>query len=95
MCNTFKSLIVPEYNFIVFRPSCVPVWVLSCFSCAHLFVTLWTGACQAPLVHGILQTRMSEWIAAPFSGELPDPGIKPASLLSPGLAGRFLTFSVT
>ena len=51
--------------------------------------------CQAPLVHGILQTRMSEWIAVPLSGDLPDPGIKPASLLSPGLAGRFLTFSIT
>ena len=26
-------------------------------------------------VHGILQARMLEWVAMPFSGDLPDPGI--------------------
>ena len=30
-------------------------------------------------VHGILQTRILEWVAIPFSGHLPDPGIKPQS----------------
>ena len=33
-------------------------------------------------VHGILQARMLEWVAFPFSGDLPNPGIKP---LQPGL----------
>ena len=27
-------------------------------------------------VHGILQTRILEWVAIPFSGNLPNPGIK-------------------
>ena len=30
-----------------------------------------------------------------FSRDLPDPGIKPMSLMSPALAGRFLATSAT
>ena len=30
-------------------------------------------------VHGILQVRILEWVAYPFSGDLPNPGIKPGS----------------
>ena len=29
----------------------------------RLFVTTWTIACQSPLVHGIFQARILEWIA--------------------------------
>ena len=32
------------------------------------FETLETVACQAPLVHGILQVRTLEWVAEPSSG---------------------------
>ena len=28
-------------------------------------------------IHEILQKRILEWIAIPFSGDLPNPGIKP------------------
>ena len=35
------------------------------FSHAQLFATLWTVACHAPLIHGILQTRILEWVALP------------------------------
>ena len=31
-------------------------------------------------LHGILQARILEWVAIPFSGDLPNPGIKPRSL---------------
>ena len=31
-------------------------------------------------VHGILQARILEWIAFPFSRDLPNPGIEPGSL---------------
>ena len=31
-------------------------------------------------VHGILQARIPEWVAIPFSRDLPDPGIEPRSL---------------
>ena len=31
------------------------------------------------LVHGILQARILEWVAVPFSRGLPNPGIEPRS----------------
>ena len=34
---------------------------------------------------------MLEWVAVSYSRESFDPGIKPASLVSPALAGRFFT----
>ena len=43
------------------------------------------------LCHGILQARILEWVAMPFSRALPNPGIKPVSLTSSALAGRFFT----
>ena len=44
-------------------------------------------------VHGILQARMLEWVAMPSSRESSEPGIKPASLMSPTLADGFFTIS--
>ena len=54
-------------------------------------VTPWTVAHQAPLSMGF--TRKEYWNGLPFPppGDLPDPGIEPASLVSPALAGRFFT----
>ena len=46
-------------------------------------------------IHGILQARILEWVACPPPGDLPDPGIKPASLMSPALAGGLFTTSTT
>ena len=54
--------------------------------------------CTPPgsFVHGILQARVLEWVGISFSrGGLPDPGIEPVSLMSPALAGGFLTTSTT
>ena len=47
-------------------------------SCLTL-VTPWTVVCQGSFVHGILQARILKWVAIPFPGALPDPGIKPRS----------------
>ena len=44
---------------------------------------------------GILQARILEWVACPPPRDLPDPGIKPESLTSPALSGRFFTTSAT
>ena len=46
-------------------------------------------------VHGILQARILEWVAVPFSEDLPNPGIELVSLMSPALAGGYLTTSAT
>ena len=44
----------------------------------------WTAACQAPLFMEF--SRQEYWLPSPSPGDLPNPGIKPASL---ALAGRF------
>ena len=65
--------------------------MLSHFSHVWLFAALRTVAHQAPLSMGF--SRQEYWSGLPFpsSGDLHDPGIKPKSLTSPALAGRFFT----
>ena len=58
-------------------------------------VTVWTIAHQAPLSMGF--SRQEYWIRLPFPspGDFPNAGIEPPALMSPALAGRFFTTSVT
>ena len=42
-----------------------------------------------------IHVRLFETVGCHAPGDLPDPGIKPASLMSPALAGRFFTTSAT
>ena len=60
-----------------------------------LLATLWTIACQAPL--SMRFSKQEYWSALPFpsAGDILDPGIEPASLMSPELAGRFFMTSTT
>ena len=46
-------------------------------------------------VHGIFQARIAEWVAMLSSGDIPNPGSKAESLMSPALAGTFFTTSAT
>ena len=48
---------------------------------------------QAPLSMGF--SRQRYLLPFPPPGDLPDLGIKPASLMSPALAGEFFTTSAT
>ena len=59
------------------------MWVLCRFSHVWLFVTLWTVTCQAPLYMGF--SRQEYWSGLPHLSprDLPNPGFKPASLMSP------------
>ena len=84
-------------------------WELkSCYTILEMFVVacmcsvvsdclrphgLWTVVHWAPL--SVEFSRPEYWSRLPFPtlGELPDPGINPASLVSPALAGGFLTLS--
>ena len=61
----------------------------------QLFVTPWTIDRQAPLPMEF--SRQEYWSGLPFTtpGDLPNPGIEPASLASPALACRFFTTSAT
>ena len=42
-------------------------------------------------IHGISQPRILEWVAISYEGDLPNPGIGPASLVSSALADGFFT----
>jgi len=52
-------------------------------------------ALQAPLSMGFSRQEYWSGVPCPPSGDLPHPGIKPTSLTSTALAGRFLTTSAT
>ena len=67
----------------------VYVYVLSSFSRVQLCVTLWAVALQAPLSMGFFQQEYWNGLPCPPPGDLPDPGIKPASPASPTLLVEF------
>ena len=69
--------------------------MLSRFSHVRHFATLWTVACQAPLSMGF--SMQEYWSGLPCSPprDLPNLRIKPESLMSPALTGRFFTTSAT
>ena len=69
--------------------------MLSHFSHVWLFVTLWTVACQAPLSMGFSRKEYWRRWPCPSSGDLPDQGIEPASLMFLELAGGFFITSTT
>ena len=86
----FSILLVKWFNQVCFLTY---LCRLSHFSPVWLFVMLWTVTNQSPLSMGF--SRQEYWSGLPFPspGDLPSPGIKPTSLISPALAGRFFTTS--
>ena len=74
---------------------CVQACMLGSLSHVQLFVTLWTIAHQFPL--SMRFSRHEYWSGLPFPppGDLPKPGMEPASLKSPALAGGFFTTCAT
>ena len=71
------------------------VCLLSHFSCVQLFVILQTVAVQAPLSMGFSRQEYWSGLPCPPPGDLPNPGIEPASLTALVLADRFFTTSAT
>ena len=65
------------------------------FSRVQLFAVSWTVACQAPL--SLEFSRQEYWsgLPCPSQGDLPNPEIKPMSLMSPALTGEFFITSTT
>ena len=58
-------------------------------------MTPWTVALQAPLSMGFSRQEYWSGLPCPPPGDLPNPGVKPTSLMSPALEGRFFTSSAT
>ena len=69
--------------------------MLSCFGRVRLFATLWAVARQDSLAMGFFRQEYWSGLPCPHPGDIPDPGIKPAFLMSPALAGGFFTASDT
>ena len=61
----------------------------------QLFVTPQAVAQQAPLSMGFSRQVHCSGLTGPLPGDLLDPGMEPASLMSPALAGRFFTTRAT
>ena len=89
MCFSFSRL--TEHSQCVYVYMCVYCF----FSHVQLFATLWTLACKAPLSMGFSRQEYWSGLPCPPPGELPNPGVKPASLMSPALAGGFFTTRTT
>ena len=61
----------------------------------RLFMASWTVAFQAPLSMEFSRQEYLNRLPFPTPGDLPDPGIEPASLESPALADGLFTTSTT
>ena len=69
---------VPNQSILVELCMCV-------FCCSWLFVILWIIAFQFPLSLGFFRQEYRGGLPFPPPGDLPDPGIEPASPVSPAL----------
>ena len=63
----------------------------ACSVMSNPFATPWTAAHQASLSMEFSRQDHWSWLPFPLLGDLPNPGIKPRSLVSPALASRFFT----
>ena len=69
----------------------VCVCMLICFSHVWLFTTLWTVDYPTPLFVEFPWQEYWSGLPCPPPQDILNPGIKPISLSSPALAGRFFT----
>ena len=70
-----------------------PIYVVCVCMLSHvcLSATLWAVARQAPLSTGFSRQEYRSGLPFPSPGDFPHPGVEPASLVSPALAGRVFT----
>jgi len=86
-----------ELSFESFNPVCPEsAYITPCYACVlNHFSRVWlceslcTVAFQAPLCMGFSRHEYLSGLPYSVPGDLPNPGIKPASLTSPALAGGF------
>ena len=81
--TTKDSFLRDEDHHIIRKfPPAMCVYVPSHFSRVQLCVTPWTLACQVPLSMGFCRQEYWSRLLCHPPGDLPDPGIEPASLRS-------------
>ena len=69
--------------------------MLSHFSHVQFFATLWTVARRLLCPWGFSRQEHRNGLPGPPPGDLPNPGMKPVSLMTPALAVGFFTTSAT
>ena len=91
------TILSPPQGFIDWPKKCTKVILKLVYVCvlyAQLclsLMTLRTVARQAPLSMGFSRQEYWSGLSHPAPGDVPTPGIKPASLMSPALEGGFFT----
>ena len=82
-------------NFFFQPPN--PLFIVRCLllNYVQLYATSQIVARQFHLSMGFSRQEYWNGLLCPPSGDIPDPGIEPISLMSPALSGRFLTTSTT
>ena len=93
LCQFLLQLYIVQFLYNEVNQLCMWGWSVSKPS-----PTLWNPMnCSppGPLFHGIIQARILEWVAMPSFRGSSWPGIEPASVMSPALAGRFFTTYTT
>ena len=68
--------------------------MLNHFSCVWFFTTIWTIARQGPLFMGFFRQEYWSQLLCPLPGDLYNPGIELASLMSSVLVGVFFTSAI-
>ena len=82
-CHDFKLRpLAISYSVCMYAQSLSHAW---------LYATQWTVACQAPPSTGFYKQEHWSGFLFPPRGDLPEPGIEPASPASPAVAGGFFT----
>jgi len=96
LLDNISLYIIKLFKCTIFEGACPGACVLakSLQSCPTLCDPM-DYSLPGSSVHGILQARILEWVPFPSPGDLPDPGIEPAVVMPPALAGGFFTTSAT
>ena len=91
----FTQLVSQHMYFFLINHLAVVLFILCVCSVVSDSATPWTVTYQAPLSIGF--SREEYWSELPFPSpeDLPDAGIKIASLVSPALAGGFFNTGAT
>ena len=87
--NKWQKYQINSFKWGMYYYSCECV-----FSHVQLLVTLWTVGNLVSLYMEFSRQEYWSGLTFPTPGDLPDPGIKPMSLTSPTLEGRFFTIAL-
>ena len=93
MISSYLRVMASRKRGVTMR--CHSTCILSHFRPVQLFVTTWTVGCQTSLSMGFSRQEYWNGLPCPPPGDLPDPGIEPAPLMSVALAEKFFTTSTT